>query len=287
MYYNSNKNNNDYYNSYKKEIAQLDAYRKEENTQKIIKIILFLLSFVLLLVAAFYLYKYFNPIIDSKVSLLKQEKQFPPNNQLASIVIREESLAESIQLRESRIFMTNNIHKNATDTTQELPVKENQNLVSSMNEKDIALIVQIIMSQMNKKVEKPLEEQLKEVNEKIYENKSLEKTNHYNKIILTKNEIIEVKNASLMELTHNLNNIINETITSNSNYNYTTAIEREVLFRTNEMRVIIVQRGDTLSRIAKKAYGDYDDYQKIFTANPEIIKNPNQIFIGQRLRIPS
>jgi nucleoid-associated protein YgaU len=78
---------------------------------------------------------------------------------------------------------------------------------------------------------------------------------------------------------------MNEEVSSTSNY--TQSIKKEVLFRTNEMRVIIVQRGDTLSRIAKKAYGDYDDYPRIFAANPEIIKNPNQIFVGQRLRIPA
>ena len=53
------------------------------------------------------------------------------------------------------------------------------------------------------------------------------------------------------------------------------------------MPIIILQKGDTLSRIAKKAYGDHSHYRKILTANPEIIKNPDQIFVGQRIRIPS
>ncbi|RUM69524.1 MAG: hypothetical protein DSZ07_04455 [Sulfurovum sp.] len=53
------------------------------------------------------------------------------------------------------------------------------------------------------------------------------------------------------------------------------------------MRIIIVKKGDTLSKIAKKAYGSIDAYPKIFMANPEIIKNPNEIFVGQRLRIPT
>jgi len=47
-----------------------------------------------------------------------------------------------------------------------------------------------------------------------------------------------------------------------------------------------VQKGDTLSKIAKRAYDNCDAYIKIFKANPEVIKNPNQIFIGQKLRIP-
>ena len=53
------------------------------------------------------------------------------------------------------------------------------------------------------------------------------------------------------------------------------------------MCVIVVKKGDTLSRIAKRAYGDYNAYPKIFSANPEIIKNPDQIYEGMRFRIPS
>lgn len=281
MYYNSNKNNNDYYNSYKREILELEAYRKEENLQKFMKLILSLILFTLLIVAIFYLYKYLNPIVDSNNSFIKNEKEFAKSKPLANIVIREEELPLSIQLRESSMQTVQNIKINATDTM----TQKKKKTVSSMNEKDIELIVQIIMSQMNTKIEKPLEEQLQEVNNKIYTNKSLSKTNHYNKVVLTKNEVLEVQNASLMELSTNLSNIMNEEVSSTSNY--TQSIKKEVLFRTNEMRVIIVQRGDTLSRIAKKAYGDYDDYPKIFAANPEIIKNPNQIFVGQRLRIPA
>ena len=281
MYYNSNKNSNDYYNAYKRELSNLEAYKKEESREKIIKLILSLLALVLFVVAAFYLYRYFNPVLDLKNSFIENKKAFPKNKVLTKIVIREEELPISIQEHEAHIEKTKNITKNVSDTT----TPKKQEVVASINKKDIALIVQIIMSQMNTKIEKPLEEQLEEINNKVFVNKSLKKANHYNKVILTKNEVLEVKNASLMKLSTNLNNIMKEEINANSNY--TQAIEKEVISRKNEMRVIIVQKGDTLSRIAKKAYGDHADYRKIFTANPEIIKNPNQIFVGQRLRIPS
>jgi nucleoid-associated protein YgaU len=52
------------------------------------------------------------------------------------------------------------------------------------------------------------------------------------------------------------------------------------------MRIIIVKKGDSLSKLAQKAYGDKLAYDRIFKANPEIIKNPNQIFVGQKIRIP-
>ena len=47
-----------------------------------------------------------------------------------------------------------------------------------------------------------------------------------------------------------------------------------------------VQRGDTLSKIAKEFYGDASLYTKIFEANQDRLKNPDLIQVGQKLRIP-
>ena len=47
-----------------------------------------------------------------------------------------------------------------------------------------------------------------------------------------------------------------------------------------------VQRGDTLSKIAKRYYGNGAKYPVIFEANKEVIKNPDLIYPGQTLRIP-
>lgn len=44
--------------------------------------------------------------------------------------------------------------------------------------------------------------------------------------------------------------------------------------------------GDTLSAIAKKYYGKGALYPRIFEANREVIKDPNLIFPGQKIRIP-
>src|SRR5262245_43101779 len=48
----------------------------------------------------------------------------------------------------------------------------------------------------------------------------------------------------------------------------------------------VVQKGDTLSKIAEQYYGDANLYPKIFDANRDVIKDPNVIRIGQKLRIP-
>lgn len=44
--------------------------------------------------------------------------------------------------------------------------------------------------------------------------------------------------------------------------------------------------GDTLSAIAKKFYGKSSEYPRIFEANKEVIKDPNKIYVGQKIRIP-
>lgn len=44
--------------------------------------------------------------------------------------------------------------------------------------------------------------------------------------------------------------------------------------------------GDTLSAVAKKYYGKSSAYRRIFEANREVIKDPDKIYIGQKIRIP-
>jgi nucleoid-associated protein YgaU len=47
-----------------------------------------------------------------------------------------------------------------------------------------------------------------------------------------------------------------------------------------------VVSGDTLSKIAKKFYGDPELYPQIFEANRDQLNDPNKIQVGQKLRIP-
>ena len=51
-------------------------------------------------------------------------------------------------------------------------------------------------------------------------------------------------------------------------------------------RTYEVVAGDTLSKIAKKFYGDAAKYPKIFEANRDQLKDPNVIKPGQSLKIP-
>jgi nucleoid-associated protein YgaU len=47
-----------------------------------------------------------------------------------------------------------------------------------------------------------------------------------------------------------------------------------------------VVKGDTLSAISRKYYGDANKYNAIFEANKPMLSNPDKIYPGQKLRIP-
>ncbi len=50
---------------------------------------------------------------------------------------------------------------------------------------------------------------------------------------------------------------------------------------------VTVEKGDTLSDISKRVYGDANQYNKIFEANKPMLKSPDLIYPGQVLRIPA
>jgi nucleoid-associated protein YgaU len=47
-----------------------------------------------------------------------------------------------------------------------------------------------------------------------------------------------------------------------------------------------VKSGDTLSKLAKDIYGDAKLYPRIFEINKDQLKNPDQIKVGQVLKLP-
>lgn len=52
-------------------------------------------------------------------------------------------------------------------------------------------------------------------------------------------------------------------------------------------KMIAVKKGDTLSKIAKEQLGNANRYPEIFEANRPMLKDPDEIFPGQILRIPA
>jgi len=52
------------------------------------------------------------------------------------------------------------------------------------------------------------------------------------------------------------------------------------------LRVHYVERGDTLSELASRYLGSSARYREIFEINRQVLRNPNDLRVGMRLRIP-
>jgi nucleoid-associated protein YgaU len=51
-------------------------------------------------------------------------------------------------------------------------------------------------------------------------------------------------------------------------------------------RTYVVVSGDSLSKIAKREYGDANKWRRIYEANKDLINDPDLIYPGQELKIP-
>ena len=55
---------------------------------------------------------------------------------------------------------------------------------------------------------------------------------------------------------------------------------------TEKVEYYVIKSGDTLSGIAAKYYSKGSLYPRIFEANREVIKDPDLLYPGQKIRIP-
>ena len=51
-------------------------------------------------------------------------------------------------------------------------------------------------------------------------------------------------------------------------------------------KIYTVVAGDSLSKIAKREYGNASEWKRIFEANQDVLENPDKIYPGQKLKIP-
>jgi len=66
-------------------------------------------------------------------------------------------------------------------------------------------------------------------------------------------------------------------------------VEEEISVSSSEPEASFhtVVKGDTLWKVAEKAYGNGAKYQQIFEANKPMLSDPDKIYPGQVLRIPA
>lgn len=218
---------------------------------------------------------------------------------------------------------TENTEISTVQNIQETLIKSAIGSNQQMSPEEIAQVVQMVMekiekqedskSELNNTEKKPssnseliaalsnidtiteeessLEDKLNAVeetkNSTIQEN--IKSVNSYNKVTIDQT----AGNDELSQLSQQISSLISNTSdtkkadSSTAEQTYTQSIEKEVVIRKNEMRIIVVKKGDTLGKIAKRAYGKSMDYIKIYKANPDILNRPDRIYIGQKLRIPN
>jgi len=200
----------------------------------------------------------------------------------------QEEMQEIVKMLMQQIQTTS---KTETTHSAVVPKKEKEkiDMVTETTEENDA---DALVAALNLTAVDELEEDIPEIpqnlqveeNVKASDAKDKKKIDHYNKVVINKS-----KNTydDLANLSEEIGNIVDSMSKKSKSAKYTAAIQKEVSTRKSEMRVIIVKSGDTLSKIAKRAYGNAMAYDRILKANPELIKNPNNIYIGQRLRVPT
>ena len=52
-------------------------------------------------------------------------------------------------------------------------------------------------------------------------------------------------------------------------------------------KIYEVVSGDSLSKIAKREYGNASEWNRIYDANRDLLNDPNKIYPGQKLKIPA
>ena len=63
-------------------------------------------------------------------------------------------------------------------------------------------------------------------------------------------------------------------------------LKPEEIGTIEEVTFYTIEKGDSLWAIAKNHLGDGNKYHDIFAANREVIKDPDLIYPGQKIRIP-
>lgn len=89
-------------------------------------------------------------------------------------------------------------------------------------------------------------------------------------------------------LADEMNELLNESAMQNQT-SYEHAISKE-LEETNEEsikgRIVLVKKGDTLSSLAKKYYGDSMAFHEIIANNKNISEESPTLYVGQKIHIP-
>lgn len=63
-------------------------------------------------------------------------------------------------------------------------------------------------------------------------------------------------------------------------------VGEEVVVAANAKRTHVVEKGDTLYKLARQYYNDQSKWRRIWDANRSVISDPDKLQVGTRLAIP-
>ncbi len=89
------------------------------------------------------------------------------------------------------------------------------------------------------------------------------------------------------ELRNEMNQVMSEIIMKNKS-NYESAISQELDDKNKGIkgRTVVVKKGDTLSSLAEKYYGNSMAFHKIIENNKDTIEKSSTLHVGQKINIP-
>ncbi len=267
---------------------------------KALVVLLLLLAVIVLGAIAYkFLFKDENIKIEKKQDIIsKQELTRQQNSNVeqqvvnaakkSNLQIRQEEIAaitkavleqlkqQQASLQKKQVQSNNTTNKQPLSTSSQTPTEiDDATLLSDLQSSGVD-------STKNEEVDLSGLDEI--TNKKVTKSSTSKKTDTFNKVVIDKNKV--ATKDDLAKIYEKLNSIMQKDQAKAKESNYTKMISSETKVRANEMRIIVVKKGDTLSKIAKRAYGDAMLYNKIFEANPDILKNPNLIYVGQKLRVP-
>jgi nucleoid-associated protein YgaU len=266
----------------------------------IIKILIILLLLALLFISALFIKGFF--LKNNSINSLQDQKQ--KENIVTKPIQKEQILSQTVTSDKKVETNKHDTNKTAKEDKKLYTEEEMQEIIQMMIDQIDELQSEVKVSNESSKVttNQKLENSLKELSadttqeKETLAHKEIKKLDnikaqsddanidHYNKVVIQNSKYSD---AQIDQISKQIGSIVDDITQNRVSSTYTQKIKKEVNVREDAMRIVVVKRGDTLSKIALRAYGSVKGYKKIFEANKELIKNPNHIYVGQKLRVPT
>jgi len=232
---------------------------------------------------------------SNKESKIKDEVEEAVNSNNIDSKISPEDIANIVQLvmmkmkeEQQAQNKSTKSEDNNSDNSVKVDLKKSATKENNATSSDSELFKSLSQSEVDtleeeNRAEKAPKLSKKETTKEATHKEDIKDT--YNKVVLKDGS--NKGSDELSRLSNDISNIVESEDKSKSDKSeYAKKLKEEAKQRKKEMRYIIVKKGDTLGKIAKRVYGNVMAYKKIYEANPDILKRPDRIYIGQKLRVP-